>query len=187
MVNFEQRKAELGLKVALPSSRGTMFLADSSHIRDIDGLFVTPLVRRLDGFVTPELRNAYVEMVEACDAWVAAHPELDRVVRVMPLLEVGEDFIVRAHIPYTSTAEYENTPEDEVDLEVPGELAEMRAIFREAQGKLGDPKSMIIERVLARNLLRPSGLTFFDEEESAFIVIEPHIRAEDLEEFARLG
>ncbi len=187
MATFAEKEAQLGLKKFADSPRGTMFTAPGQRKME-DGFMVCPLVRRLDGFVTPELASTYAEMVEAADAWVAQHPDLDQFVRVMPLTEVGDDFITRMHFAMRGTTAFApDEDDDEIPPEVPVELEEMRAAFQAAKGKLTDPKSKIIERVLERNLAEPSSLTFFDDQEAAFFIVEPHIREEDLKEFAEAG
>ena len=108
--------------------------------------------------------------------------------RVMPITEVGEDFITRMHVIMRGTTAYApDEDEDEFPADIPDELQEMRAAFQAAKGKLSDPKSKIIERVLERNLMEPSSLTFFDDQEAAFFIVEPHIREADLKEFAELS
>jgi hypothetical protein len=185
VTTFAERESELGLKKFLDSPRGTMFIADDSQVVDQDGFLVRPLVRRLDGFITPALVDVYAEMVEASDRWVARHPDLDRFVRVMPITEVGEDFITRMHFSVTSTSAFAREEEDDRP-EIPVQVQEMREAFRTAKGKFTDAKSKIIERVLARNLMEPSSLTFFDDQDAAFFVMEPHIREADINEFSEL-
>lgn len=80
-------------------------------------------MRKLGGFITPELARTYAKMVEAADAWVAAHPDLDQFVRVMPITEVGEDFIMRMHVAMNGTTAYApDEEEDEFPADIPDEL-----------------------------------------------------------------
>jgi hypothetical protein len=184
--SFAEVQAELGLQELLQAERGTMFVSGLETTQEINSWTALTLVRTLDGFITPELKDDYVEMVAQAAKWIAAHPELDHFVEVLPISEVGTDFIARPHVLFSyATSAYNASAEDLSVPDAPEELELMREAFSAARGVLKDPKSKIMERVLERNIMSPSGLTVFDGE-GQFLILEPHINAADLQEWAAL-
>jgi hypothetical protein len=77
--------------------------------------------------------------------------------------------------------------EEEPPPEAPQELAIMRAAFQNARDAgVGSPEA-IIEAVLARSLLEPTGKTFFDESKGKFIVVELKPARNELECWQQLA
>lgn len=186
MRSFADVKAEMGLRKLLETERGTMFVSGPDTTQEINGWTALTLVRTLDGFITPALKDDYVDMVAEAAKWIAAHPELDHFVEVLPISEVGTDFIARPHVLFSyATSAYDANAEDLSVPDAPEELELMREAFGAARGVLKDPKSKIMERVLERNIMAPSGLTVFDGE-GQFVILEPHIKEADLQEWAAL-
>ncbi|NEO15009.1 MULTISPECIES: hypothetical protein [unclassified Moorena] len=106
-------------------------------------------------------------------------------VKVEQPIEVGTDFVARAHHSYhTSTSTY-------VDAEYPPKAPEQReqmcSILRGEMGQSNDPKDAIIEAILARSLLEPTGKTYFKDSERKFIIVEPKLTREDIERWATLS
>jgi hypothetical protein len=181
-------QGELELRELLSNERGTMFVSGPGTTKDFNGWMALTLVRKLDGFITPALAGDYADMVEAAAQWIASNPELDHFVEVLPVTEVGSDFIARPHLSFSYATSAYDAASDEPELsvpEAPEELALMREAFTAARGVLKDPKSKVIERVLERNIMQPSGLTVFDGE-GQFVILEPHIKEADLLEWASL-
>lgn len=179
MREFADIQQALGLKKFLGSPLGTLYFVP-----------VAPnaprlMVRHFDRDLPVALVGPFAELVRAVQQWIERHPALARLVRVEQPIEVGRDFIARKHHTYyTSTDAYvdwEDPPEP------PEELKQMRSAFRAAVGQASEPQDTIIEAVLARSLLEPTGKTFFDEEDGLFIVVEPKPTREDLERWAALA
>lgn len=90
---------------------------------------------------------------------------------------------------YVATDSYADPDEP---LEPPDELAEMRAQFRAASGRSRNPRDVIVERILVRNLLLPTGKTYpgATEDEprvTQFIVVDPKLTRQDLDEWVALS
>jgi hypothetical protein len=179
MSEFVEVQRALGLKKFCDSPLGTLYAVPYSP-----GV-PRVMVRRFDRELPVTLVQPFAEFVQAAQRWIDDRPALVRLVRIEQPVEVGRDFISRNYLLYyTSTDAYvdwEDPPEP------PEELEQMRSAFREAAGKSADPKDIIIEAVLARSLLEPTGKTVFNEEEGRFIVVEPKMTREDVERWAALG
>lgn len=179
MRDFVDIQQALGLKKFLGSPLGTLYFVPVAP--DAPRL----MVRHFDRELPVALVEPFAELMRTAQEWIERHPALSRLVRVEQPIEVGRDFIARTHHTYyTSTDAYvdwEDPPEP------PEELEQMRSAFRAAVGRSADPRDAIIEAVLARSLLEPTGKTFFDEEEGRFIVVEPKPAREDLERWAALA
>lgn len=184
MREFTDIQRQLGLKEFLESPMGTLYFVPSNvQCPEL-------IVRRFDGEAPPALVQPYAEIVRAAQQWIERHPELAPLVRVEQPAEVGADFIARKHhVYYVRTASYADRDEP---LEPPEELEEMRAKFRAAIGRSKNPRDVIIECVLARSLLLPTGKTYPGESEdepglTQFIVVDLKLTREDLEEWAALS
>lgn len=60
------------------------------------------IVRRFDGALPPSLVTAYARMIADAAAWIAADPELAKLVRIEQPTEIGSDYIARRHLNATS-------------------------------------------------------------------------------------
>jgi hypothetical protein len=173
MREFADIRHEPGLKKFFDSSLGTLYT-----ISDISGV-PKVMIRHFDGDIPISLVKPFADLVQAVQKWINRNPPLSQLVRIEQPIEVGCDFIARPfHIYYVSTDSYvywEDQPE------IPEELEKMRKYLREAIGKSLDPKDAIIEGVLKQSLLGPTGKTYFDEIEGKFVVVEPKITREDVE------
>jgi hypothetical protein len=178
MRDFATIERDLKLDRFIASELGTLYVADDD--RGVPKL----MVRRFDGDASPSLIKPYVGIVRGCQDWVDGHG-LAGQVRIEQPAEVGVDFVARPyHIYTTSLWSYD---EDSHPPEPPPELAPMRRKLRQAMGGSSDPRDAILERVLARSLLEPSGKTIFKTREDRFLVVEPKIDRADVEEWANLG
>jgi hypothetical protein len=175
---FHDIQHELTLKKFLDSSSGTLYFVPFKPRQP------RVIVRHFDSQLPVSLIPSFVSLTSAAQSWLMEHPPLNSLVRVIQPQEVGHDFVAREHFTYyTSTESYEL---DEEPLpEQPGELAVMRASFRNACGATSS-SMMIVETVLARSLLEPTGKTFFHEGERCFIVVELKPTREELEKWAEI-
>src|SRR5262249_39318899 len=89
------------------------------------------IVRRFDGEVPPSLVPAYAGMTVAASAWIAADPELSKLVRIEEPTEIGREYIARRHFNATSLDAFLETDPEEDPPDPPPELSRMQARFRE--------------------------------------------------------
>jgi hypothetical protein len=178
MRDFNAIHQELGLKKFCESPLGTLYFVPSRPGSQ------RVMVRRFDSELPASLANSYADFIQATQHWLERRTELSRLVRVLQPIEVGKDFVARPHLSYyTSTSTYVTSDDPP---EIPEALEEMRNAFRAAIGTSADPREDIIEAVLARSLLEPSGKTVFFESEGRFVVVEPKPTREELERWAAL-
>jgi hypothetical protein len=176
MRDFAEVRNEFNLKRAVESPLGTVYSMASKL-----GPFVC--VRHFDRELGPEFVPAYVDLTQAAHDWIESHPELKALVRIELPVEAGLDFVMRRwHVYYTSTSSY--MWDEPWAPEPPPELEPMRAAFRAAVGKSGRPQDELLETILSRSLLEPSGKTY--ESESGFVVVELKPLPEEVKQWARL-
>ena len=178
MRDFEEIRNALGLKKFLVSPLGTLHFVPSRP----DGPRI--MVRRFDAELSPDFAAPFADLVRATEAWVERHPAVAALVRVETPIEVGRDFVARAHLTYS--AHTRSYVESDDPPPVPAELETMRSAFRAASGTSADPRDALVEAVLARSLLEPTSKTVFDEGEGKFIVVEPKPTREEVERWASL-
>lgn len=180
MRDFREIYDELALKKFLDSPAGTLYFVPYAPDRP------RVIVRHFDSQLPIALVSPFASLTRAAHDWLADRPVLDRLVRVVMPREVGQDFIAREHFTYyTSTESYELDEED-LPPEPPAELDEMRDAFRDACGATADERDAIVETVLARSLLEPTGKTFFHESERRFFIVELKPTRDELERWAQL-
>lgn len=175
MRTFDNISSELGLKKFIFSETGTLYFVPSGVGKP------RVMVRHFNGTIPPIAIPAYAALIRDIGKWVELRPELARLVRIEQPIEVGQDFIARPHHTYYTSIYSYSRQEDEP--EPPDELKEMQAIFRQLIGKSSDPAERIIEEILSRSLLEPTRKTYFSDEEGKFIVVDPKITREDLENY----
>ncbi|HXK19319.1 MAG TPA: hypothetical protein VNG33_16010 [Polyangiaceae bacterium] len=170
MRDFSELTQEMNVIRFLGTDRGTLCLEA--------GLRPTKLVRHFDGKLPTSLIPSYLQLLEACQAWVERRPEVSRLARFEQPLEVGADFVMRPfHIYITSIQTYD---EAEDPPEAPAELATLRALLRAELARSTDSKQKLVEQVLSRSILEPCGKTFFRGVEDRFVVVEPRFTAADV-------
>jgi len=172
MREFSQISKEPGFKKFLYTSSGTLYMIlDNSGYPEL-------MIRHFDGDIPPKYIEAYYEIVQETQNWINNYPQLNELIKVEQLAEIGNDFIMRPfHVYQNSTDSYvnwENPPEP------PEELQQMRNTFKTIIGKSKDKKDQILEEILSRSILEPSYKTYFDEYSRMFIIIEPRIRHSDI-------
>ena len=180
MRTFADIQRELGLRRFLASELGTLYFGLESAAGP------QLMVRHFDGEAPPSLVGAYAEIVKAAQEWLDERPQLARLVRVEQPVELGTDFIARPfHVYLVRTNSYldaENPPPE------PEELAEMRQIFHDEAGQSRYWQDVIVERVLARSILEPSGKTYPGEPADGspwtqFVIVDPKLTLADLQEW----
>jgi hypothetical protein len=182
MREFTDIQHDLQLKKFLESPLGTMYFVPYEPGRP------RVIVRHFDRDLPPSLVPAFASLTRAAQEWIAGHPALDRLVRVAQPLEIGRDFITRDHFTYyTSTSSYQDDDEDERPPEPPGELVEMRQAFKDASDSAVDAAEAIVQAVLTRSLLEPTGKTFFHEGEGRFIVVELKPTKDEVERWSTIA
>jgi hypothetical protein len=176
MRTFAEISRELPTKFFMNSPLGTLYLSQLGPAEFV-------VVRHFDRELEPDMIEPYVQLIRAAHDWIASH-ELSTVIEIELPTEIGHDFVTRRwHIYQYATDSY---ADDEPNApEAPEELAAMRAAMRAAMGKARDARGTLIEAILARSLLEPSGKT--REGEHGFVVVEPRVRPEEVREWARLA
>ena len=179
MRNFREIKKDLQLKKFLFSELGTLYF-DPSH-SDSRSL----IVRHFDAELEPMYVAPFGLLVGACQNWLTQSSTLNGLVRVEQLSEIGVDFVSRRHyVYYYSTDSYDTRPND---LEVPSELSSMRNAVRNlTRPDPSEQKLQVVQTIVERSLLEPSGKTFFHTDEMKFVVVEPKIEPQDVRIWAAL-
>src|SRR5215510_5897210 len=153
MRNFAEIFHTAGLKKFLESRSGTLYF-------DAERPTPTMIVRYFDRDLPPSLVRPFAELNAAAQRWLAAHPEVARYVRLEPPIEIGEDFVARPHHVYYQSLRSYDEPDEDDPVDPPDELAAMRPAVRAALGHPKDEREQIVEAVLARSLLGPTGKTY---------------------------
>jgi hypothetical protein len=175
MRSFSDITETIALKKFLESTSGTLYF---------DTVAPTPtmIVRHFDRDLPPTLVTAFAELTSAARRWLEQHPDVARWVAIEPVIESGTDFTARRHhVYYQSLRSYDEPDEDE-PIEPPDELAPMRAAVRAALGHPEAERAQIVEDVIARSLLGPTGKTYLGQDR--FIVVELSPTRAELERFA---
>lgn len=174
MRKFEEINFELGLVKYLASPLGTLY-------------FVPPgtgaprlMVRRFDSEISPNLIPTYVELINEIKNWIDRN-NLSKWVEIDFPVEVGADFVARRnHTYYYSIQTYD---ESEYDIQPPKILTLMRKSVVNAFMGNADDTTRIIQDIVRRALLEPTGKTYFNETLGKFIVVEPPFKSEDLQKW----
>jgi len=120
-------------------------------------------------------------------AWIAADPELARLVRIEPPTEIGREYIARRHFNATSLDAFLETDPDEDPPEPPPELAAMQRRFRERIGAVGGPRDALLASILSRSILDRSLKTFYDDAAEQFVIADLKPTRLDLERWRDLA
>ena len=178
MRSFAEISHTTGLKKFLESRSGTLYF-------DAQRPVPTMIVRHFDRDLPPAMVRPFAELNAAAQRWLAAHPEVARYVHLEPPIEVGKDFVARPHHVYYQSLRSYDEPDEDDPVEPPDELAPMRQAVRAALGHPANEREQIVEAVLARSLLGPTGKTYIGDDR--FIVVELSPTLADLERFTAAG
>lgn len=139
------------------------------------------IVRRFDRALPPSLVSAYARLIADAAGWIAADPELAKLVRIEQPAEIGSDYIARRHVNATSLDAFLETDPEEDPPEPPPELSQMQARFRERTKLAGSAREALLISILERSLLERSRKTFYDSEAEQFVVADLRPTRDELE------
>jgi hypothetical protein len=176
MRSFAEISYTAGLKKFLESSSGTLYF-------NAERPAPTMIVRHFDRDLPPAVVRPFAELNAAAQRWLAAHPEVAQYVYLTPPIEIGEDFVARPHHVYYQSLRSCDEPDEDDPVEPPDELALMRQAMRAALGHPANEREQIVETVLARSLLGPTGKTYLGDDR--FIVVELSPTRAELERFGK--
>jgi hypothetical protein len=172
---FADLRSEPGIELFLRSAIGSLYT-----VSDENGWPVR-MIRHFDAELEPALVGTYAEVTAAVDEWLAARPALAQLARVEQPVELGRDFVARPyHVYETSTRTYTD------QAEPPPELEQLHDALRAELGAPDDDREAIVQDVVSRSLLEPSGRVFFDDDMRQFVVVEPKIALEHARRWAAL-
>lgn len=175
MQSFKELKEELELQKFLWSELGTLYFRPKVAWED------KVLVRHLDGSLTVQLLPVYVDLYHAIVKWIEKDITMS-MYALLPPIEVGLDYIKRKFYVYNvDISNYLQAEGHEHYIEPPELYEEMveetTALFDQPM----EGKDKIIQGILRRSLLEPTGKTIYDDSRLIFILVEPKITLEDLE------
>lgn len=174
MQKFSDVKKKYQLKIFLRSRRGYMYVFKPASQDKM-------VIRHFNGELKPKYTQVFAEIVDRLNQWVTSHNMLTEYVEVEPVREVGEDFII---LPFRKNYSSLGAIDQWDDDLIPEELEIMRNILRSEIGNPGNEKEKIIEEILVRSLLEPSGKTYHNDLINKFVIIEPRITQEHLEKWS---
>jgi len=181
MREFANIQRELQLMKFTDSTNGTLYCVP-----------VSPgaprlIVRRFDRDLSPSLVTAYARLIADAAAWIAADPELAKLVRIEQPTEIGSDYIARRHVNATSLDAFLETDPEEDPPEPPPELSRMQARFRERAKLASGAREALLASILTRSILDRSQKTFYDSEAEQFVIADPTPTRDELEAWNILG
>ncbi|HEY8378160.1 MAG TPA: hypothetical protein VIK91_16810 [Nannocystis sp.] len=179
MRTFANIQRDLNLRPWVPSPSGDLYYVPLAP--DAPDW----LVRRFDRDLKPDLIPVYVDLHAAAQAWIDSDPQLSNLVRVEQPIEVGEDFIARAHVFGTHLSAILGSDPDEGPLDPPDELAPMQARFRAREPC--DEREELLKTILTRSLLEPTSKTFYVPAEERFVVADLKLTPAELERWRELS
>jgi hypothetical protein len=181
MRKFADIERELHLMKFTDSANGTLYCVP-----------VSPgaprlIVRHFDRDLPPSLVTPYARMIADAAAWIAADPELARLVRTEQPTEIGSDYIARRHLNATSLDAFLETDPEEDPPEPPPELSRMQARFKELTKLAKSAREALLTSILGRSILERSQKTFYDEEAEQFVIADPTPTRDELERWNALS
>ena len=172
MRTFSEVFKTLDLEEFLDSDKGTLYCGPSAPAPP------TIMVRHFDGYFTPDLVQPFASVTAAAGEWIDKHHDVAKFVELEKLTEVGLDFVSRPfHVYSTSLSIYVDKLDDP---EAPQEIGPMRQAVLKETGHDKDPKTLLIEKVLAKSVMGPAGKTFFDWSTHKFCIVELSLSRNDL-------
>lgn len=146
-----------------------------------------PLVRHFDTADIAHLVRPYAEIVAGVADWIAERPEVAELVEVLPLSEVGVDFVLRPFRPYYYALHHYDDPVEYDLVEViPEELGPMRErVSRHlpADRVRAEDRESIIGDIVASSLLGPSYTTVMDR--VRWVIVSPRLTLDQVERWSR--
>jgi len=180
MKSFKEIGQERALVRYIGSEFGTMYFEPKLPREE------KRITRYLDGKLNTELLPIYEEFYNTIILWIDNNPNVSEYVFLPPLIEVGKDYFIRRFYVYDIAIRDYFDKEDEDYVEPPELFNSMLTVvskeLKETSGKEG-----VIQRVLKRSLLEPSGKTIFGYRVNKFIIVEPKISLQDLQDWKELN
>lgn len=176
MNSFDEIKKQKELTAGLISEFGKFYLEKGVSR---DQLIV---IKHFDNEYVLQFLPIYVELHNAIINWIDVSEKAKEYVYMPPLLEVGVDYLIRRfYVYYVSIRNYFDKEEDGY-IEPPELFGEMRnAVSQELKEVSG--REGVIQRILRKSLLEPTGKTIFGYRINKFIIVEPKISVEDLNDW----
>jgi len=173
--NFNTLKELTELDLILPSTRGSLYVNNGSIPKII--------VRHFDGEIPSKLINTFVILINKTREWIKQHTNINTLVTVEQVLEVGADFLILPfHIYYTSLSDFED---QEFHSKIPEEYSFLQKELKLVLGKSDKLQDLIIEDIIIRSLIEPSAKTYFDGDR--FIIVEPRITLDHLNNWKKIS
>jgi hypothetical protein len=145
------------------------------------------IVRRFDQDLPPSLVTAYARLTADAATWIAADPELAKLVRIEQPTEIGRDYIARRHVNATSLDAFLETDPEEDPPEAPPELSRMQARFRERTELASTAREALLISILSRSILERSQKTFYDSDAEQFVIVDPTPTRDELGRWDAFG
>lgn len=140
------------------------------------------VIRHLNTELAVKLFPIYEDLYTSITNWVNDNQKLRNFVSVPNLVEVGKDYFIRPFFVYdVSIRDYMD--EKDEDYVAPPQLFEdmKNVISQELTKEVG--REGIIQLILRKSLLEPTGKTFFSYKINKFIIVEPKILLADLDKW----
>jgi hypothetical protein len=176
MRKFSELKEELSLVYLAYSSLGDLYVSSAASL----------VVRYLNRDLPPSLAPAYADLISAANAWIGQDLSLAAMLRVEPVVEVGNDFVSRSFVTGDSLRSFED--DEDPPAEVPDELELVQTRFRELREETQSmPRDALIATVLSRSVLEPTDKTIFSYEEEKFVVADIKPTPDEVERWGALS
>ena len=176
LTNFETLKSEVELKRFMGSPYGTMYYPSNEEWGE------ETIIRHFDSDLPPDLIPEYIELYGLVKEWIDSKPNINEIVFMKELTDVGENFIIRSYyFYYVSIRHYFDK---EKFNKPPLEFERMKkVVIDEFDNSLKD--NVVLRRIIENTLLKPNGRTHYDSIEEKFFIAEPKITLQDLEEWRK--
>jgi hypothetical protein len=178
MKTFEELKNEIKIKRSAGDECefGTMYF-EPNVPRDKE-----TIIRHLDNKLTVEMLPVYVDLYNSILAWLEAHPDINHYVFMPNLIEVGKDYFIRPYHVYSVSIR--SFLDEEEPVEPLDEYHEMVQVVSKELGP-STTNEGVIARILRKSLLGSTSKTFFEDDINKFIIVEPKVTIEDIEQWKR--
>ena len=177
MKSFEKLRKEISIvESSMSSDFGSKYIDTNLPQNEMI------VIRHLDTSLALELFPIYEELYYAIIEWIDSTPKVKEYVFMPSLVEIGKDYFIRPFYVYDIAIRDYMDKEDEDYIEPPELFEEMQnEVSNELKEESG--KEGLIQRVLRKSLLEPTGKTIYDQIINKFIIVEPKVSLEDIKEW----
>ena len=176
MKSFEELKKEIPIARFIGSELGTTYIDTNLPRSEMI------VIRHLDSKLTIELLSTYEELYNEIIKWIEDNSKIQQYVFMPSLIEIGKDYFIRPFYVYDIAIRDYMDKEDEDYIEPPELFKEMQnEVSNELKEESG--KEGLIQRILRKSLLEPTGKTIYDHIINKFIIVEPKVSLEDIKEW----